>query len=143
MLQCNYEPLPHHEPAHLSPFSPFFCSARHIVTVLWPYPFGWLSLLVPLIALFLLFYNVMFLLKAGCIDPGFIPRATAMEGEYFKRLADRDGNVKRLYRARLPHTSPPCRALAHSLHSSCFPPPSSRPSTPQSCSCQNRACPWN
>lgn len=71
----------------------FRCSARHIVTVLWPYPFGWLSLLIPLSGVILLFYNVMFLLKAGCIDPGFIPRATAIEGEYFKRLADRDGEL--------------------------------------------------
>ena len=71
----------------------YHCSARNIVTVLWPYPFGWLSLLVPLIGVILVFYNVMFLLKAGCIDPGFIPRATAMEGEYFKRLADRDGEL--------------------------------------------------
>ena len=46
------------------------------------------TLPIPLIALLGLFYTLMFLLKTGCTDPGFIPRARSDEASYNKGLGD-------------------------------------------------------
>ena len=58
-------------------------SGRHLSTLLWPY-----GIAIPIFGLVLLFYSTLFLLKAACVDPGFLPRASAAEGEYFERFAD-------------------------------------------------------
>ena len=63
----------------------FLHSARHLTVLLWPY-----GVVFPIVGVIVLFYSTMFLLKAGCIDPGFIPRATAAEGAYYRSLADSD-----------------------------------------------------
>lgn len=50
-------------------------SARYLATNVSP--------IFPVIGIVLLFYSITFLLRAGCIDPGIVPRAPQSEADYF------------------------------------------------------------
>lgn len=46
---------------------------------------------VAVIGMLGLFYTMMFLLKAGCTDPGFMPRARPDEAQYNQNLGETGG----------------------------------------------------
>lgn len=65
------------------PLSCIGCSCRFLIQYVHP-----ATAPVAVVGLVLLFYSMMFLLKAGCTDPGFIPRARADETAYNKDIGD-------------------------------------------------------
>jgi palmitoyltransferase ZDHHC9/14/18 len=66
----------------------FAFDARFLIQYVHP---GTIPLVV--IAVIGLFYSLMFLLKAGCIDPGFMPRAKPDEIAYNESIGDLDPNT--------------------------------------------------
>ena len=44
--------------------------------------------LIAAVGLLAMFYSLMFLLKAGCTDPGFLPRARSDEAAYNQAIGD-------------------------------------------------------